>query len=229
MGLYSISVFPRPTASFPTWFSNSYLCPWRCGAEEGRNGRIRQSAALSSGSHWCLLIFSEPRTKAESDLREFSAKSKIPPDTKRQERASSPVAESSWAGYNMLQKMPRFRKLGIPKNTHMFVPNHGQLTHLLCSLLCLGIQGQHLDLLDLGPSDFSRNWLIHLYRCFRKPAECSLCNAWVTPTESWLPQNQYRSSHSGSGFPGWTLPDTFHCGSINKQMDAMICTLALVS
>lgn len=111
---------------------------------------------------------------------------------------SPPGQDITW-----LQKIPRFRKFGIPKNTWMFVPHHWHLILLLCSLLCLGLQGQHLELLELGPSDFSR--------------------------KSWLPQNQYRSSHMGSGFPGWTLPDTFHCSRTNKQMDAIICTLALVS
>ena len=32
----------------------------------------------------------------------------------------------------------------------MFVPNHWHLIHLLCSLLCLRIQGQRLDLLVVG-------------------------------------------------------------------------------
>lgn len=138
----------------------------------------------------------------------------------RRDRRVLPALWPSPPGQDItgLQKMPRFRKFGIPKNkkTQMFVPNHWHLFHLLCSLLCLGIEGQRLDLLELGSCDFSRNWLIHLYHCFRKPGECSLCNAPVTPTESWLPQNQYRSSHRGSGFPGWTLPDSFHYSSTNK-------------
>lgn len=232
MGLYSISLLPCPTASSPTWFPNSYLCPWRCGAEEGRNGRIRKSAVLSSGSHWCLLIFFWAKNQGWIwHLTHVGSQLSLKTHQIRRDKRVLPALWQSPPGKDItwLQKMPRFRKFGIPKNTCMCVLNHWQLTHLLCSLLRLGIQAQHLDLLDLGPSDFSRNWLIHLYHCFRKPAECSLCNASVTPPESWLPQNQHRSSHRGSGFPGWTLPDTFHCGSTNKQMDAMICTLALVS
>ena len=55
MGIYSVSsLFPCFTASSPTWFSNSYLCPWRCGAEEGRN---RADKALCT-SFLSLLLMS---------------------------------------------------------------------------------------------------------------------------------------------------------------------------
>lgn len=60
------SLFPCLTASSPTWFSNSYLCPWRCGAEEGRN---RADKAVCASFFWLLLLssyfFLKQRIKAE--------------------------------------------------------------------------------------------------------------------------------------------------------------------